>query len=136
MRKLLLLAGGTLALALVLALALRSRPAGVEESAPAALPRADAVVDLGAEGLEPYRVQVPKDHEVHLLVRGGPDCGEGMLSILGYEDRTAPVDVGPGLSREIVFESTRPGDDFGFSFSGKIVGRLEVTGSHLEAGHQ
>jgi hypothetical protein len=44
--------------------------------------------------------------------------------------------MGPGEGREIVFASTRPGDDFGVAVNGKVIGRLEVTGGHLEEGHQ
>lgn len=138
MRRLLWVALATIGAGVLLALLLRSQasiPAS-EEAAPEPLPRFDVQAELGASGLDPYRIQVPKDHEVHLLVRGGTDAPEGLLTILGYEDMAPGVDMGPGQGREIVFESTRPGDDFAISLGGTILGRLEVTGGHLEEGHQ
>jgi hypothetical protein len=84
----------------------------------------------------PYRLRVPKDHEVHLLVQGGPQAPEGMLVLLGYQDVVPAVDMGPGQGREIVFASTRPGDDFALALGGVPIGRLEVTGDHLPEGHR
>jgi hypothetical protein len=93
-------------------------------------------LEMTAGGMDLPKIRVPKDHEIHLLVRGAPDATEGLLTLAGYEDRLEPADMGPGLSRELVFFSDRPGDDFGLRLGGQIVGRLEVTGSHLEEGHQ
>jgi hypothetical protein len=59
-----------------------------------------------------------------------------MLSLRGYEDRVPAVETGPGLAREMVFDSVRPGDDFAFQIGERILGRLDVTGRHLEEGHQ
>jgi hypothetical protein len=59
-----------------------------------------------------------------------------VLTVSGYTDVAAGVGIGPGLSREIVFVCGRPGDDFAFVLGGRTVGRLEVTGSHLEEGHE
>src|SRR5262245_1599323 len=101
-----------------------------------ALPRVDVEAELTPDGLVPYRIQVPKDREVHLVVRVAPKAKEGSLVLLGYEDILEPVYLGPGEARDIVFTSTRPGDDFALSMEGTVVGRLEVTGSHLEEGHQ
>ena len=136
MKRLGLLALATLAGAMLVVGLLRTReaPSGSTEVAP--LPVFEAEVELTAEGMEPYRVQVPKDHEVHLLVHAAPDAPEGLLLILGYEDRVAPVGIGPGQGREIVFVSDRPGDDFGFSLGGEVRGRLQVTGEHLPEGHR
>jgi hypothetical protein len=112
-----------------------SRPAP-ETAARTAWPRVDVEAEITADGLVPYRIQVPKDREVHLLVRAAPQAPEGSLVLLGYEDMTQPVYLGPGQGREIVFASTRPGDDFGVALGGKVIGRLEITGGHLEEGHQ
>jgi hypothetical protein len=138
MRRLLLLAAATLVAGFLVAMLLRSqssRPEG-DAALPVLLPRFEIEAELTSQGLQPYRLQVPKDHEVHLLVRGGPDAPEGMLVLLGYEDLTPGVDMGPGQGRELVFTSSRPGDDFALSIGGKVLGRLEVTGGHLEEGHQ
>ena len=95
-----------------------------------------ATVDLTAAGLVPPKVRVPKDAEVHLLVSAAPDAPEGLLVITGYEDLADPLGIGPGLARDLVFVSRRPGDDFAFVLGGQVIGRLEVTGSHLEEGHE
>jgi hypothetical protein len=137
MKRLLVVAGATFLAAVVLSVLLRGQASRAESVAEASsFPRFDTVAELTAAGLVPYRVQVPKDHEVHLLLRGAPDAREGMVTLTGYADRTGTVDIGPGISREIVFTSSRPGDDFGFTLGSDIVGRLEVTGGHLEEGHQ
>jgi hypothetical protein len=106
------------------------------EAASATLPRVDVEAELTPDGLVPYRIQVPKDREVHLVVHAAPKAKEGSIVLLGYEDTTKPVYLGPGEGREIVFASTRPGDDFAVVLEGNVIGRLEVTGSHLEEGHQ
>lgn len=126
-----------LAVAAGLGFALRGDPgAPAAADAPAPPPTVRVEADLGAAGLHPYRLAVPKDHRVELIVRAAADAPEGRLVVTGYEDRIPPVAVGPGLSREIVFVSDRPGDDFGFTIGGELVGRLHVTGSHLEEGHR
>lgn len=135
MRRLIWVASLTGATALILSIL----PGGDSESESTGAtphPVFKTEIELGSEGILPYRVQVPKDHEIHLLVRGASDAVEGVFSITGYEDQVSPVLVGPGLSREIVFTSRRPGDDFAFMLNGEMLGRLEVTGSHLEEGHQ
>lgn len=138
MKRLAFLAAVTFAVGLLLAGALRYRAAHpqVEATAVPSYPRFDLEAEVTATGLEPPRLRVPKNHEVHLLVRGAPDAPEGRLSILGYETLTEPVYLGPGQSREIVFQSVRPGDDFAFALGEEVVGRLEVTGDHLEEGHR
>lgn len=95
-----------------------------------------AALELTAEGMTPYRIKAPKDSEVHLLIRCAPGAAEGLLALTGYQDRVGPVEVGPGLSREVVFVADRPGDDFAFVLGERVLGRLHVTGSHLEPGHQ
>jgi len=137
MKRMLLVGVGTVAAALLLGQFLSREPAveagdaGGTELAAFALD-----VELTADGMEPYRVRIPKDHKVTLRVHAGPEAPEGMLSVSGYEDACPAQGIGPGLSRELVFESRRPGDDFAFTLGGDVVGRLEVTGSHLEEGHQ
>lgn len=103
---------------------------------PAPPPVHRAAIELTAAGMIPPKLRVPKDHELHLVVRAAPGAPEGMLSISGYTDRVASVGIGPGLAREIVFVCERPGDDFAFVLGGRTVGRLEVTGSHLQEGHE
>lgn len=135
MKRLLLLALATGAAALVLALIPRDRGPEPEAAAPAR-PVARARVELTPGGMNPYRLSVPKDHELHLVVQVAPEAAEGVFAITGYEHRVGPVHLGPGLSRELVFTTDRPGDDFAFLLNGELVGRLEVTGSHLVEGHR
>lgn len=137
MKRLWLLAFGVLAAALLLAALDRLATGGPEPSAdPESLPLHRAEVEIGSDGMRPHRLRVPKDHRVRLIVRGGPEAPEGILRLAGYGDRAPTVDMGPGLSREMVFESRLPGDDFAFELGGRFLGRLEVTGSHLEEGHR
>ena len=137
MKRLLWIAGATLLVAGLLAVLPRSGsdPAALE-SGVESLPVFPAEVELGDAGMIPYRLRVPKDHEIHLLVRAAPRAGEGLLGLSGYENLVDPVYIGPGQSRELVFTSTRPGDDFAITLDGAVLGRLEVTGNHLEEGHQ
>lgn len=137
MKRLMWVALGTLAGALALVLTTTTDPgdrSGEPQTAP--LPRFQSEVELASDGLHPFRVRVPKDHEIRLVVRAAPEADEGLLTVTGYEDQVEPVPIGPGESREIVFTSNWPGDDFAISLNGEIQGRLQVTGSHLEEGHQ
>ncbi len=137
MRRLGLTAAVVLAAAVALAAALdRCEPAADGPTAAAPVPEHRARVDLTAAGMVPAKVRVPKDMMVHLLVSAAPDAPEGILGITGYEEAAGTLGIGPGLAREFVFLSSRPGDDFAFVLGGEVVGRLEVTGSHLEAGHE
>lgn len=137
MKRLLLLALATGLGAAVVVLLLRT--VGPPSDAPGTIPGLpvfQAELELTSEGMVPYRLQVPKDHEVHILVHASPQAPEGMLSILGYEDRVPAIGIGPGQGREILFVSDRPGDDFAFSLGGDVLGRLQVTGGHLPEGHR
>jgi len=137
MKRLMWVGLGTLAGALALALTTRTDSVVRDlESGPPPLPRFHSEVELVMDGMRPHRIRVPKDHEVRLVVRAAPDAGDGILTINGYEDQVEPLAIGPGQAREIVFQSTWPGDDFAISFNGEILGRLQVTGSHLEEGRQ
>ncbi len=136
MKRLIAVAVSTLAAAIVLAMVSLRAPAPVGEEPARTWTVSEVQIELGADGVEPYRVQVPKDHEVHLIVHAGPGAPEGVLRITGYEDQVAGVEIGPGVSRELVLRTSRPGDDFAFVVGGDVVGRLFVTGSHLEEGHQ
>ncbi len=137
MKRLLTVAAVTLLAALALALLASRRPLGNSQEAAAAPPPVhQATAELTAQGLQPPKVRVPKDHEIHLLISAAPEAPEGLLTVVGYEDRIEAMGMGPGLAREIVFLSDRPGDDFAFRLGGEIVGRLEVTGSHLVEGHE
>lgn len=136
MKQLLLVGIGTLALAVLLAGLLRQDSDDSIEAPVVEIPVFKANVEINGDQMNPYQVSVPKDHEVHLLVHGAPNAVEGMLTIKGYEDIVDAEDIGPGLSREFVFLTSRPGDDFALALGDQILGRLEVTGSHLEEGHQ
>jgi hypothetical protein len=137
MKRWLLLGAPILAAAVVLALATRTEapPEAVESTRPP-LPVFRTEAEVGAGGTDPYRIQVPKDHEIHLILRAGPDVERGRLVVVGYESQVEPLKFGPGQAEEIVFESVRPGDDFAITLDETVLGRLQVTGSHLEEGHQ
>lgn len=137
MRRLLILLLAVTLLVLGLDRLLQRESGRVGESArEAPLPSYVVEAELEAGGMKPYRLRVPKDHRVSILIHAAPKAGAGLLTLSGYQDRLEPVGIGPGLSREIVFVSDRPGDDFGFLLGGDLVGRLEVTGSHLKRGHE
>lgn len=137
MNRMITVGVATLAAASILLIASSRRDRNaVPESVEVTVPVFRVEAELGAEGLDPYRLLVPKDHEVHLIIHAHPDAPEGMARITGYEDVLSAVDIGPGVSREFVFVSSRPGDDFALMVGDKPLGRLFVTGSHLEEGHQ
>ena len=137
MKRLALAAVAILAATVALAL-VGDRLSRHEEAALPLAPRHvhRAEIELTAAGMVPPKLRVPKDHELHLLVRAAPDAPEGVLTVSGYTDVTTGVGIGPGLAREIVFVCERPGDDFAFILGGRTVGRLEITGSHLQEGHE
>lgn len=137
MKRLALVGVAVLAAAFALAL-LADRAGRREETAapPPPPPVHRAEIELTAAGMVPPKLRVPKDHELRLVVRAAPDAPEGVLTVSGYTELVDGVGIGPGLSRELAFVCTRPGDDFAFVLGGRTVGRLEVTGSHLEEGHE
>lgn len=137
MKRLGLVAVAVFAAAVALAL-LADRTGRRQEAAapPPPPPVHRAEIELTAAGMVPPKLRVPKDHELRLLVRAAPDAPEGVLTVSGYTELVDGVGIGPGLSRELAFLCNRPGDDFAFVLGGRTVGRLEVTGSHLEEGHQ
>lgn len=133
----LLAAGVGVGIAALLVVVLLGRePAETAAPVEPPLPEFTARLELGPDGFDPPKVRVPKDHRVRLLVLAGPEAPEGLLIVDGYGDRVAPTDIGPGVSREIAFVSALPGDDFALRVGDRILGRLEVTGSHLEEGHR
>ncbi|MCB1183926.1 hypothetical protein KDM41_10865 [bacterium] len=137
MKRLALAAVAILAATVALALVGDRLSRHEEEASPLApRPVHRAEIELTAAGMVPPKLRVPKDHELHLLVRAAPDAPEGVLTVSGYTDVTTGVGIGPGLAREIVFVCERPGDDFAFILGGRTVGRLEITGSHLQEGHE
>ncbi len=136
MNRLLWVGLATLLAALIVALLPGADTLDQSKDGGVTLPEFRVEIELGADGMSPYRVQVPRDHEVHLVVRAGPEAPEGLLTVMGYEDQVRPLVIGPGQAREMVFESLRPGDDFALSLDGDLLGRLQVTGSHMAEGHQ
>lgn len=137
MSRLMWMAAAVLAAAALAAVALKEAPpeSGTLADEPARVQHS-AAVELIEAGMVPYRLQVPKDSEVHLVVRCAPNAIDGVLTLTGYEDQVGRVDVGPGVSRELVFVADRPGDDFAFVLGDRVLGRLHVTGSHMEADHR
>ncbi|MFN2370795.1 MAG: hypothetical protein ABR506_06520 [Candidatus Krumholzibacteriia bacterium] len=136
MKRLALVGVAVLAAAVALALLADRTGRHHENAAPPPPPVHRAEIELTAAGMVPPKLRVPKDHELRLLVRAAPDAPEGVLTVSGYTELVDGVGIGPGLAREVAFLCNRPGDDFAFVLGGRTVGRLEVTGSHLEEGHE
>jgi len=119
------------------ALALVARlPRRAPDAAPAPAPRPESPLALvwrdGA--LDPASAGVPKGHLVRLAVtNASPDTLD--LTLAGYQDHVH-ARVAPGASWRGAFVADRPGEAFAWLAGNRMVGRLAVTGSHLEEGHR
>jgi hypothetical protein len=104
------------------------------EEAPAEKPvvALDLVVTNGR--VAPEMSSVPKDHLVRLTVTNR-DRGELALVLMGYQDRFL-IRVPADSTWRGEFVADRPGDEFAWMLAGEPIGRLQVTGSHLEEGHR
>ncbi len=102
----------------------------------ASLPAArDVALEIGAAGMSPSSVTVPKGVRVRLSVANrSPRAVRFALS--GYQDRLLVLTLGPGESARREFVADRPGEDFAWLVDGSPQGRFEVAGSHLAEGHQ
>jgi len=78
---------------------------------------------------------VPKDRQVELDV-ANREARPVRLTLAGYEDRVDTGSIAPGQTWHGRFLADRPGQDFAWLVDGRPVGRLAVTGSHLEEGHR
>jgi hypothetical protein len=103
------------------------------ESTP--VPEVAVAIEIGANGVAPERVSVPKDHRVRLTVarRAGPPV---TLQLAGYQDRVSLDSLAAGETRVVEFVADRPGEDFTWLIDGRPSGWFLVTGSHLVGGHR
>jgi hypothetical protein len=119
----------------VTVLARMPRRAPSASPAPAARPVAGLALTWDGAALAPEISSVPKEHQVELQVtNAAADTLE--LALEGYADRLPSMRVAPGATWNGTFVADRPGDAFAWNANGRPVGRLAVTGSHLEEGHR
>jgi hypothetical protein len=90
---------------------------------------------LGEAGLEPVDAAVPKGHRVTLELHNGRSL-PATIVLQGYDDRFLAGPIVPGGTWRGEFLADRPGEAFAWLADGVPVGRLAVTGSHLEEGHR
>lgn len=124
--------GGAIA---VSALARMPRRAVEAPRAAAPAPVTDLAITIAGGGLTPAIASVPKGRVVRLAVTNADGVAID-LRLAGYEDRVAIRGLAPGATARDTFVADRPGEDFAWLVNGKPVGRLAVTGSHLEEGHR
>ncbi len=123
------------AAALLLALASRMPQRRASDApAPAAAPGTQLALAWRDGHLDPEHASVAKGDRVALTLVNH-DATPLTLSLAGYDDRVR-IDVAPGATWTGSFVADLPGDDFAWLQSGRPVGILRVTGSHLEEGHR
>jgi hypothetical protein len=137
MRRYLGLFAGMLALGLIgMAVARQARLSPQREDPPAERPIVTiALVVTADHHITPSLTSVPKDHLVRLSVTNR-DRRPVTLTLVGYQDRLNISDVPPDSVWRGEFLADRPGDEFAWMLEGAPVGRLQVSGSHLEEGHR
>lgn len=134
MKRLVLLALAVAILGLALGgLARRGVLPGRERPPAAAVTLPETTITVAWDGatLAPERLRVPRDTWLTLSVRSSAPRF-AYLEIPGYGPRGPSVPVVPGSERAIRFVTDRPGDGFALLLDGRPVGRLDVTGEHLE----
>ena len=90
---------------------------------------------LERAGLAASATAVPLGHRVTLRVRN-ERAKPVTLVLQGYEDRFRAGPIEPDATWRGEFVADRPGEAFAWLVGGEVVGRLEVTGSHLVEGHR
>lgn len=98
-------------------------------------PSISVPLEVGDGFLRPDRVVVTKGDRISLTIVNSGRARVDM-ALPGYEDRLKPfaIEAGGTWTGDLVVD--RPGDDFAWAVNGKPMGRLVVTGSHLEEGHR
>jgi hypothetical protein len=87
------------------------------------------------EHITPAVAAVPKDHLVRLTVTNR-HRRQVTLTLMGYQDRFGVAYVAPDSVWRGEFVADRPGEAFAWMLEGSPVGKLQVTGSHLEEGRR
>ena len=111
----------------------RAAPRALAASTPVAT--ADVSLVFAAGALSPERASVQKGERVRLTLenRGADTLA---ASLAGYQDRLRVPPLAPGARWQGEFLADRPGDEFAWLAGGRPIGRLAVTGSHLQEGHR
>ena len=126
--------------ALVLGIVLMTIARTVHMPAPAApkvveIPSVDLTLTLTQRGITPENSAVPKDHRVRLTIVNRRRDRVG-LALHGYQDKLMIGWIEPDSTWRGEFLADRPGEGFAWELEGEPVGKLSVTGSHLEDGHR
>jgi len=102
--------------------------------APPARPESQLALVWNGDAIDPEVTVVPKDHLARLTVTNtSHDTLD--LDLAGYDDRVH-ARIAPGARWRVSFVADRPGEAFAWRAGTRVVGRLAVTGSHLEEGHR
>lgn len=136
MKRYLMLFGS--ALVLGMAMMLVARTVHMPPPAPpriAEIPSVDLTLTLTKQGITPENASVPKDHRVRLTIINRRRDRVG-LALHGYQDRLMIGWIDPDSTWRGEFLADRPGEGFAWMLEGEPVGKLAVTGSHLEEGHR
>ncbi len=111
------------------------RPAGPAPAPAVTQQVCDLALTVTAKRVIPDAVAIPKHRLVRLSVTNH-DTRPVTLSLAGYEDRLHTPPIPPNSTWHGTFLADRPGEGFAWQINGTAVGRLDITGSHLEEGHQ
>lgn len=111
------------------------RPAGPAPAPEVAPPGYDLALTVTGRRVMPDAVTIPKHRLVHLSVTNR-DTRPVTLSLAGYEDRLHTAPIPPDSTWRGTFLADRPGEGFAWQVNGTALGRLDITGSHLEEGHR
>lgn len=107
-------------------------PGGTRPPAAApALPETTIALAWDGAALAPGRLRVPRDVRLTLRVTSTAERFAN-LELPGYGADGLRVGVVPGAERALTFVTDRPGEGFELVLGGRPVGRLDVTGEHLE----
>lgn len=134
-RYALLLAAVVAAAVAVSVMARRPHSAVAHPPAAAALPVTDLALVYRAGRLTPEASATPKNTDVRLVIENASDAPLA-IALGGYEGRLTIPEIAPGATWSGRFVADQPGEGFPWLAGGRPVGRLIVTGSHLEEGHR
>jgi hypothetical protein len=92
-------------------------------------------VTIGARDVVASTDRLPVGTRVTLTVTNASGA-RARLRLAGYEDIVDTGTLEAGETRATTFDADRPGDRFAWLIGEEPRGRLDITGSHLEEGHQ
>ena len=100
-----------------------------------AAPVAELLLTITRTRVAPELATIGKGHRVQLRVTNH-DPHAVTLSLSGYDDRFHTGPIAPDSTWSGEFLADRPGEGFTWLVDGAPLGRLDITGSHLEEGHR